>query len=211
MPLSISATQMVLASRMKSADAYDVVQHLALHGKTGGRRPAVAGLPRFTGTEANQLTLQTLKDPDPQVQALALGQLRQRGIPGALPTLLSYIDSPHHLVRQAARDSLAEFGFPRFLAAFDLLEEDVARSTGILVKRIDVNTVPLLRQEMQSSLGKRRLRALAVARVIEVVPQIEDTIIELARQDDHLVRAAAAVALAASDTPAAQTLLEEAQ
>ena len=97
-----SATQMVLASRMKSADAYEVVQHLALHGKTGGRRAAVAGLPRFTGTEANQLTLQTLKDSDPQVQALALGQLRQRGIPGALPTLLSYIDSPHHLVRQAA-------------------------------------------------------------------------------------------------------------
>ena len=86
----------------------------------------------------------------------------------------------------------------------------MARSTGILVKRIDVNTVPLLRQEMQSSSGKRRLRALAVARVIEVVPQIEDTIIELARQEDHLVRAAAAVALAASDTPAARTLLEEA-
>ncbi|HEX4149515.1 MAG TPA: HEAT repeat domain-containing protein, partial [Pirellulales bacterium] len=206
-----SAAQMVLASRMKSADAYGVIEHLALHGNVGGRRAAVAGLPRFTGTEANQLALQTLKDSDPQVQALALGQLRQRGIPGALPILLSHIDSPHHLVRQAARDSLAEFGFPRFLAAFDLLEEDVARCTGILVKRIDVNTVPLLRQEMQSSSGKRRLRALDVARVIEVVPQIEETIIELARQEDHLVRTAAAAALAASDTSAARTILEEAR
>jgi HEAT repeat protein len=206
-----SAVQMVLGSRMKSADAYAVIQHLALHGNTGGRRAAVAGLPRFTGTEANQLALQALKDADPQVQASALGQLRQRGIPGALPMLLSYIDSPHHLVRQAARDSLGEFGFPRYLAAFDMLEAEVARCTGLLVKRIDVNTVSLLRQEMQSTSGKRRLRALTVARVIEAVPQVEETVIELARQDDHLLRAAAATALADSDSPAARALLEEAR
>ncbi len=206
-----SAVQMVLGSRMKSADAYEVIQHLALRGKVGGRRAAVAGLPRFTGTEANQLALQALKDPDPQVQASALGQLRQRGIPGALPTLLSFIDSPHHLVRQAARESLGEFGFAHYLAAFDMLEAEVARCTGLLVKRIDVNTVPLLRQEMQSTSGKRRLRALAVARVIEAVPQVEETILELARQDDHLLRAAAATALADSASPAARALLEEAR
>ena len=151
----------------------------------------MAGLARFTGPRPTSSPCRPSKTPTrkskPRHSASSAG-----GIPGALPTLLSYIDSPHHLVRQAARESLSEFGFPRFLAAFDMLEEDVARCTGMLVKRINVNTVTLLRQEMQCTSGKRRLRALAVARVIKVVPQVEETIIELARQDDHLFRAAAA-------------------
>ena len=36
----------------------------------------------------------------------------------------------HALVRKAARKSLAEFNFPRFLAAFDMLDEDVRPFTG---------------------------------------------------------------------------------
>src|SRR4029078_12471192 len=98
--------------------------------------------------------------------------------PGALTTLLGYVDSPHHVVRQAARDSLSELGFQRYLAAFDMLEEEAACSPGLLVKRIDLTALAQLRQEMQSSNGKRRLRALRMARAMAVVPQIEETIIE---------------------------------
>ena len=205
-----SAVQLLTASKVKPNEAFPVIEHLLKTGRTGGRRAAAAALAGFNGSEANHRALESLKDSDPQVQALILAQLRQRGIPGALPMLLSYVDSPHHMVRQAARDSLGEFGFQRFLAAFDMLEEESARSTGLLVKRIDVTTIPQLRLEMQSSSGKRRLRALSIARIIAVVPQVIEGVLELMADEDHLVRAAASKALGDSDTTAARDALEHA-
>jgi HEAT repeat protein len=205
-----SAVQLLSASKVKPSEIFPVVEQLMKTGKPGGRRAAAAVLAGFNGTDANQLALESLKDLDPQVQATILAQLRHRGIAGALPMLSSYIDSPHHVVRQAARDSLGEFGFQRFLGAFDMLEVEAARTTGLLVKRIDVTTIPQLRQEMQSSLGKRRLRALSIARLIAVVPQVLEGVLELMADDDHLVRAAAAAALGDSDTPLARQALAQA-
>ena len=90
--------------------------------------------------------MKVLEDPDPGVQAAVLGQLRHRGIPGILPHLISMVDSPHSEVRKAARESLTEFTFKRFLASFDMLAEEVQRTTGNLVKKVDPQTVPLLHE-----------------------------------------------------------------
>jgi HEAT repeat protein len=139
---------------------------------------------------------------------LALAQLRPRGIPGALAILLERIDSPHHVVREAARESLAEFNFKRFLAAYDMLEEDVRRSTGLLVKRIDAQAIPQLRQELSSTSGRRRKRGLAIARTLQAVDAVEDTICELLAEDDHLIRAEAAMALGDCDSATARAALE---
>ena len=38
------------------------------------------------------------------------------------------VDSPHAVVRKAARESLAEFSFRRYLAAFDMLDEEVRQA-----------------------------------------------------------------------------------
>jgi HEAT repeat protein len=206
-----SAVQLIMATGMKSSQAYEILNRLATSGKAGGRRAAVAALKKFSGTEANALVLRSLKDPDPQVQAAALAQLRQRGIPGALSILLGLVDSPHNIVRQAARESLSEFSFKRFLAAFDMLDDEIRRSTGILVKRIDANTLPMLTVELTHVSGKRRLRGLAIARAIAIVPEVEETIMELLSDTDHLVRVEAAIALADSDSQAVCDALAEAQ
>lgn len=205
-----STVQLLAASGVKPALAYPLIEHLARHGKVGGRRSAVAALATFQGADANNLALAALRDADPQVQAYALAQLRPRGLPGALSILLGNVDSPHHVVRQAARDALREFNFRRFLGSFDVLEDDVRRSTGLLVKRIDVNTLPLLRLELKNSACKRRLRGLVVARAIAAVPQLEDVVIELLTSDEHTVRAEAAAALGDSDSHAARAALRDA-
>ena len=90
------------------------------------------------------------------MQAHIVGQLRGRGIPGILPVLLEMVDSPHAVVRKAARESLAEFSFRRYVAAFEMLDDEVRQSTGMLVKKIDPQTVPLLREEMRSLVRTRR-------------------------------------------------------
>jgi HEAT repeat protein len=199
-----------MATRINRLQVFSVVRYLLLQGKPGGRRAAAAVLEEFKGAESNRLVLQAIRDPDPQVQANALRQLRQRGIPGALTRLISLVDSPHEMVRSAARQSLDEFHFPRYLAAFDMLSDPVRNSTGLLVKKIDPRAVPQLVEELLSKSRTRRLRGLSVALAMDVSSQVEERVLELAEDSDHFVRAAAAKALARCDTAAARTALRKA-
>jgi hypothetical protein len=205
-----SIVELVNASGMKPAAQLRVVAHLVKHGKTGGRRAAIAALARFNGAEANSLALAAVNDADPAVQAGALGQLRARGIPSALAILLSHIDSSHHIVRTTARESLTEFSFARYLAAFDMLDDEVRLSTGTLVRRIDATAITQLRDELASPAGKRRMRAIAMARYMGVVPQVTDDLIRLLEAEDHLLRCEAAIALGDIDAPNARAALENA-
>ena len=178
-----------------------------MHGKGGGRREAARALAAFPGAAANALAMKFLYDPDPHVQAAIVGQLRGRGIPGILPELVKMVDSPHAVVRKAARESLSEFSFRRYLAAFEMLDEEVRQNTGMLVRKIDPQTVPLLREELHSPMRTRRLRAMAIARLIDVVEPLEPIILELLEDADHMVRTAAAAALARSHSAASHQAL----
>lgn len=190
------AVRLVMASAIPRLEAFNTIEHLALRGKREGRRAASEALAEFHGAAANALALKVLEDEDPQVQANVLLQLRRRGIPGALPKMVDMLESRHAIVRQAARRSLSEFTFDRFLGAFDMLDEDVRKSTGALVKKVDPGAMRGLRAELQSKARSRRLRALTIARTLDVVEQFETRIIELLGDEDHMVRAEAALALA---------------
>ncbi len=204
-----AAVRFVLATGVPRQQAMGLVETVLLHGKPGGRREAARALGEFQGSEANALAMNALADPDPQVQANIIPQLRGRGIPGVLPSLLDLVDSPYAVVRKAARESLAEFSFKRFVAAFDMLDEDVRRSTGLLVKKIDTQAVSLLNDELQSPIRTRRLRGLAIARAIEAVESVEAAIIEMLKDEDHLVRMEAATTLGMSVSAASVAALTE--
>ena len=124
------AVQLAVRSAMSRRAVYEMLEFLMDRGSAGGRRAAALALAQFHGAAANALALRGLSDPDPQVQAHLLVQLRPRGIPGALARLIELLESPHEIVRRAVRESLGEFNFKRFLAAFDMLDDDVRRSTG---------------------------------------------------------------------------------
>jgi len=124
--------------------------------------------------------------------------------------LISLVDSPHEIVRCAARGCLSEFSFRRYLAAFDLLGSDARQGTGLLVKKIDPQSLPLLMIEMGSKSRTRRLRALSMAAVMDFARDTEARILELLDDEDHFVRAAAATALSRCDTPTARAALRRA-
>ncbi|MEE8450994.1 MAG: HEAT repeat domain-containing protein [Thermoguttaceae bacterium] len=202
--------RLVMSSGIPQSRAFEAIKLIVQHGNLGGRRAAAEALAQFSGAEANALAMRVLDDADPQVQANVTVQLRQRGIPGILPRLLEMIDVPHEVVRQAVREALAEFSFPRFLGAFDLLDDNVRHSTGILVKQIDPKTVPLLKTELESRVRTRRLRGLEIARVIEVVDELDEVIAALLKDEDHLIRAEAAVSLVMSASAGSLQSLQDA-
>ncbi len=88
---------------MAQSRVFSVIEYILQQGKPGGRREAARALAAFNGAQANMLALKALGDDDPQVQANVLPHLRRRSIPGALQRLVKMLDSPHLVVRQAAR------------------------------------------------------------------------------------------------------------
>lgn len=203
--------RLVMGSGIPRLHAFTTIQRLLMHGKPEGRRVAAAALAEFNGADANALAMRALNDPDPRVQASIVRQLRRRGIPGVLTRLVELLDSPHAEVRGAARENLGEFTIQRFLAAFDLLNEEVRTSTALLVKKTDPRTIPELREELQSSVRSRRLRGLSVARSMDLVESLEDVIVELMGDSDHIIRSEAAAALAKSMSSGSLEALKTAQ
>jgi HEAT repeat protein len=203
--------QLAMASPKHRLEIFPVVAYLVVQGQPLGRRAAASALAEFHGAEANKLALKALEDDDEEVRARALRQLRDRGIPGAISILIDTLGSPSVADRQAARDSLSEFRFPRFLATFDMLEEEVRSTTGKLVKKIDPETIPLLLEETKSPSRRRRIRALQMIGAIQAAPEVQDAVLRLICDEDHLVRVEAARALGQCDSVAAYAALREAE
>ncbi len=202
-----TAVTVARLSGLKRQQVFDVVKFLLRNGNLGGRRAASEALAEFSGVEANQLALDALADPDPQVQVNILVQLRERGIPGAMTRLLELVDTPHLVVQQAVRQCLSEFTFQRFLAAFDMLAPHVRVSTGALVRKVDPQTIAQLEQELASQGRTRRLRALQIAQCLRAEREVEAQLIELLADEDPFVRIETAHLLVACDsTPARQAL-----
>ncbi len=204
------AVQLAVRSGMARKSVFTVIEFLTLHGRVGGRRAASAALAKFNGAEANALALKALDDPDPQVQANAVGQLRPRGIPGVLGRLVDMVASPHDIVRRAVRENLAEFTFSRFLASFDILDDDIRRTTGEMVRKIDFEALDGVRQELVAKSRTRRLRAVKVVVALNVAEQLEEALIARLADEDHLVRSEVARALGACNTPRSRAALEKA-
>ncbi len=205
-----AAVRLAMLSSIPREQSFAIVNRVLRHGKVGGRRAAAEALDKFQGADANMLVLRALEDSDPEVLATLLPQLRRRGIPGALGRLVGMLDSQHAAVRKAVRKGLSEFSFQRYLRTFDTLDEEVRRSTGELVKKVDPNTVPQLRAEMALRVRSRRLRALAMVRVLELAPKLEGSILRLLADEDHMVRADAASTLAACRSDSSRDALWEA-
>jgi len=202
-----AAVTMAQASGMKRDDVFGVLVYLLSHGKPGGRRAAAEALAEHRGNAANRLAEAALKDADPGVQAAIYRQLRQRGIPGAINRLIDQVDHPHPDVRAAVRESLEEFSFERFATQFETLDEEVRCSTGVLVKKVDRAAVAQLQEEMVTRSRSRRLRAIEMAIAMQACPELEETLIDLLDDGDHILRSAACRALKHCRSGAARTAL----
>jgi HEAT repeat protein len=206
----IALTRLGQICGLRTSETLELLKCLLKWGEPAARKAAVLALEPITGPQGNHLFCQALNDPDPQVQAQAVRQLRKRGMLGALPKLIELLDSSELALRQAAQESLEEFRFDRFAAAFDLLEDDVRHTIGKLVRKADPQACDRLREEMQSASRVRRLRAIALAEAMELVTEREPELIQLADDPDHMVRTAAIKALARCRSESARQAIRRA-
>ncbi|MFH1923286.1 MAG: HEAT repeat domain-containing protein [Planctomycetota bacterium] len=195
-----NAVQLLMASSMDRNELFSVLKFLLTEGKPEGRRAAAQRLAEFEGPEADALVVKALGDEDSGVQAAVIPQIRSRQIPGGMSLLIRMVDSPHKEVREALRKALPEFTYQQFLANFESLPEELVPTSGHLVRRIDVDVAAKLAEDMDALSRVRRRRAVLAAGAMGLVPDLEQSIIERLSDDDHMVRHAAAKALAECET-----------
>jgi HEAT repeat protein len=191
-----AAMRLVSLSGVGDEAKLDFAGALLARGAQPARVAACEALEAIVGARSNELVLAALADADGDVQAAATRQLRDRHIPGTMAKLISLVSSPHPQVQAAARESLAEFSFDNLVARYETLDNEGRRQTAQLVAMIDVEAVTRLKQEMESRVHRRRMRAIELAELMGLTARVADALIERLLDEDHMVRAAAASALA---------------
>ncbi len=190
------AVDLAMASDMSRDRAFDLLAHLLQKGLAEGRRASCHALAKFDGPRADELVLAVLDDPDAGVRAAAVRQLRARGMPDALQRLVMLLDSRLPEVRDAARSSLAEFNFTRYRTMFDLLDEHSARTTGVLVHKVDQTAERKLIEELSSPSITNKLRGIEMALAMDAANGVRQQLIELVGHENASLRREAVAALA---------------
>jgi hypothetical protein len=202
------AVDLAMASNLTREAQFDLLALMMRSGLAEGRRASYQALAKFDSPAAHELVLAALRDPDSAVQAAAVRQLRPRRLPNALQLLVARLEAPALEVREAARSSLAEFNFVRYWAMFDLLDEHVARTTGVLVRQIDPTASEKLVSELSSPSITARLRGIEVAVAMEATRDVREQLLELVRHENPAVRKEAVTALAHTSGPRVLEALE---
>jgi HEAT repeat protein len=191
-----TAIDLALASQLNRNSVFELLVFLLQNGLAEARRASCQALSKFDGPQADERVLAALNDPDAGVQAAAVRQLRSRHIPDALERLVKLLDSRSHEVRDAARSSLAEFNFTRYRTMFDLLDEKSARTTGVLVRKVDPTAPQKLGEELAAPSIASKLRGIEMALAMDAADDVRQQLVELARHENLSVRKEAITALA---------------
>jgi HEAT repeat protein len=124
--------------------------------------------------------------------------------------LVEALDNPHEVLRSTARECLSEFNFARYLASFDAMDEEVRRSTGQLVRKVEPAAARLVVEELQAPTRSRKLRGIEIAQAMQLAAAVEAELHALLSDEDHMIRAAAAGALGQCRSVRAREALREA-
>ncbi len=190
------AVWLLTGSSVNRPKVLEVLAYLLAEGKPAGRREAAKALAQFDGAAANALAIKSINDDDPGVRAEIIKQLRPRKIPAAFSLLIRLVDNPEPEVQEALCTAMPEFNIRHFLDNFNSMPEALQPVAGHLVTKVDETAIEVITSEMQSQSPVRRRRATLAAIVMGVIPQLEEFVILLLTDEDHMVRIAAAKALA---------------
>jgi HEAT repeat protein len=189
------AIELAVASSITPDTLFNLISLIMEKGFTEARRASCRALAKIDGPEATDLIVAALNDPDASVRAAAVRQLRPRNVPGALQTLVPLLDCRSTEVRDAARSALAEFNFARYRAMFDLLDEASAKTTGMLVHKVDAGARAGLVEELRSPSITARHRAIEMAIAMGATQDICEQLIQLIRNENAALRREAVAAL----------------
>jgi HEAT repeat protein len=203
----VGAVVLVQRCRMALADRLEVLEAILAEGSPAGRQAAAKAMFELYRDDCQWLVEELIEDACPAVQAEAVRHLRASGVPDAVNTLLALLENAHEEIRQAASDSLEEFRLSRFLVNLPHLTDTARAQAARIVRRVNPNLVSELQMELGAAAKGRRERALEAIAVLELAPEVEDALCEVANDADPAIRATAAELLGQCSTFGARDAL----
>lgn len=172
------------------------------------RRTIVAIICQISGMRANGMVAELIeRETDGETLVLLIPELRRRNLARAMKRLLGLLDHSHEGVRRKAAEAFHDCSIQRYLAAYDLLDEPVRRSTGQLVHKVDPASNRVLSDELSCGNRVRQVRALQAIRSIGNIDEMCGLVLKIAQLPDPRLKITAIGALAGSSLPEAKSLI----
>jgi HEAT repeats len=187
-PAQAVAVELAAASGLERSDLFQLLSFMMKRASPEGRQTSCDALARFPESRASQLVLAALQDSDPGVKAAAIRQIRHRRLPGAMEILVSLLDSPSTIVRDAARSSLSEFNFFRYQASFESLDFAARQTSGKLVRKVDPHAMRRLAEMLGAPSLTAKQRALEMTTAMNAADDVLNELIALVDDPDLNVR-----------------------
>ncbi len=186
----------VCASGLPSEVKLRVQEWVVRHGTQEGRLAAANLLGTMDEAVVQEIVTSGLDSEDEEIQAWAIGQLRSQGVPEAIALLVDRLDSPLPAVREAARDELKGFDVATMLEMFENVSPEVCLRAGRLIRKIDPDCFDKLRQELESPIRSRKIRAARAAQLLGMQNEIQSSLLPFLDDKDPLIRRTGISALA---------------
>jgi len=181
--------ELVRCSGMSEQEKMIFYESILRFGKRPGKTAVLKFLRPMTAFDADRLILLATESGDPEVQAAALVQLRERNVRGATSKLLACIESPHEQVRLTAAAELTEFRMDRLLQSLDALSEEQRRYMIRVIKVVDPRMRETIARELENPAQEHKDFLLTLITGEKTVAQYESSLMKLVmRESDPLLR-----------------------
>ena len=192
-----SLLELIHFSELPKEEIYAVSRQVYQFGKSAGRCAALVEIANYRLEESETIIREALDDEDPYVQAAALRQIRKLNSSQGMMSLISKIDSPHKVVREAVKMMLPEFQVRRFLDSFEQLSEEQRKKTLNIIRKIDPSLPNILAEEVQVGNPTMKVRALKSIELGGLTGLVEEPLCAvLLREEAAVLRVKAASLLA---------------
>lgn len=196
---------------LSKEDQADLLRFVFKYCQPEARRVAVEALRGFPTEEFNQILIDAVQDPDAFVCASAMRIVKSKGLKDADQIIMRCVDRRESVVIQAIYDLLPDFHIETYLQKVEQFPEQIARTLGKIVRKIDSNTEKVLGEEIASFVPFRRLSAATAIRYLGLGGKFQNQVCQILERDEESnVRIAACMALSEVMTMEAIQALKEA-
>ena len=150
-----------------------------------------------------------MRDPDERLARLAVREIIRRRPPEFANLLLPLMTEAPESVRRVVSRAIGQQGFETFWNRYDYLDKSARKAAGKAMLKLLPDAIARLGRRMAGGSVEQRVKALQMARDLELIEPMKGSVLPLCAHPNPRVRSKAVTVLAAIGAQAVDTLVEK--